>query len=116
MLAAFCNNDEQQKTSIIFGSVTSNRSEGGLISDTTSLISSTSNDGCADTCSFLSEPSDATILAFGESHGEASFTSYGSGESTGSLAYSGGGESCGSIATSVSTSSSFSGGGCSYSC
>ncbi len=86
-----------------------------LISDNTSLISpSVSSDG-TDSCSFYSGPSDATIMAFGEGCGSIASASVG--ESCGSIAYSGGGESCGSVASvSVSTGSSFSGGGCSYSC
>ena len=116
MLAAFCNNDEQQKTSILLGSITSNRSEGGLISDNTSLLSVADCGDYTDTCSFYSGPSDAAIMAFGESYDGGFITNSGYSESTGSIAYSGGSESCGSIATSVSTSSGFSGGGCSYSC
>ena len=89
-----------------------------LISNNTSLIAPTSNEGCADTCSFYSGPSDATIMAFGESCGSIAYE--GAGESCGAIAYSGGGESCGSIASSsvsVSSGSSFSGGSfSSYSC
>ena len=65
-----------------------------LISNNTSLIAPSMNEGGADSCSFYSGPSDATIMAFGES--------------------------CGSIASasvSVSSGSSFSGGSfSSYSC
>ncbi len=85
-----------------------------LISNNTSLISSSDNSLC-DTCSFYSGPSDATILAFGESFDTAGSIAYSGGESCGSIAFSGGGESCGSIASSGSSSSSFSG-GCSYCC
>ena len=87
-----------------------------LISNNTSLIAPTSNEGGADTCSFYSGPSDATIMAFGESCGSIAYE--GAGESCGSVAYSGGGESCGSIASaSVSVSSCSTGGGfSSYSC
>ena len=56
-----------------------------LISNNTSLIAPTSNEGGTDICSFYSGPSDATIMAFGES--------------CGSIAYEGAGESCGSIAS-----------------
>ena len=77
-----------------------------LISNNTSLIAPSMNEGGADSCSFYSGPSDATIMAFGES--------------CGSIAYESTGESCGSIASaSVSSGcSSFSGGGSfsSYSC
>ena len=92
-----------------------------LISNNTSLIAPTTGDG-ADTCSFYSGPSDATIMAFGQSLETAGSIAY-SGETAGSIAYSGGSETAGSIASSFSGggsfssgSSSFSGGGCSYSC
>ena len=86
-----------------------------LISTNTCLISASCGAGEGlDTCSFYSGPSDATIVAFGESCGSIA---YAGGESCGSIAYSGGGESCGSVASSFSGGgSSFSGGGCSYSC
>lgn len=91
-----------------------------LISNNTSLISATPTDGGIDTCSFYSGPSDATIMAFGASCETSGSIAYaGAGESCGSIAYAGGGESCGSMASasvSVSSGSSFSGGGCSYSC
>lgn len=83
-----------------------------LISNNVSILNS--NDGGNDTCSFYSGPSDATIMAFGESCGSIA---YSGSESCGSIAYSGGGESCGSIASSsVSSGASSCGGGCSYSC
>ncbi len=89
-----------------------------LISNNTSLIAPSMNEGGADSCSFYSGPSDATIMAFGESCGSIAYE--GTGESCGSIAYAGSGESCGSIASaSVSSGcSSFSGGGSfsSYSC
>ena len=87
------------------------------ISNNTSLIAPSMNEGGADSCSFYSGPSDATIMAFGESCGSIAYES--TGESCGSIAYSGSGESCGSIASaSVSSGCSFSGGGSfsSYSC
>ena len=84
-----------------------------LISNTVSLLNS--NDCGNDTCSFYSGPSDATIVAFGESYESCGSIAYSGSESCGSIAYSGCGESCGSIASS-SSGSSFSGGGCSYSC
>lgn len=88
-----------------------------LISNNTSLIAPSMNEGGADSCSFYSGPSDATIMAFGESCGSIAYES--TGESCGSIAYAGSGESCGSIASaSVSSGGSFSGGGSfsSYSC
>lgn len=88
-----------------------------LISNNTSLIAPSMNEGGVDSCSFYSGPSDATIMAFGESCGSIAYE--GTGESCGSIAYSGSGESCGSIASaSVSSGCSFSGGGSfsSYSC
>ncbi|MBR6127721.1 hypothetical protein IKQ21_08570 [bacterium] len=117
MLAAYCKNEESSNCAKLLGTVTPAH-EGGLISDNTSLISNNTSlistgiaDGGLDTCSFYSGPTDADIIAFGES-GE--FVSYeGSGESCGSIAFSGSGESCGSIA---SSGGSFSGGCCSYSC
>lgn len=102
------------------GSNTTQNKEGGLISSTTSLISnnvsliSSTLAGCEDTCSFYSGPSDAVIVAFGESGETCGSIAYSSGETCGTVACSGGGESCGSVASS-SSGSSFSG-GCSYSC
>lgn len=97
----------------LLGLTGNNKSEGGLISSTTSLLATPEGEGC-DTCSFYSGPSDATIFAFGES-GESCGSIASSGESCGSIAFSGGGESCGSIASSGGGSVSC-GGGCSYSC
>ena len=70
-----------------------------LISDNSSLMF-LSNDQCTDTCSFISEPSDGAIMAFGEANGD----NYG--ETCGSIAYTGC-ETSGSIAS--SSVSSFSG-------
>ena len=81
-----------------------------LISNNTSLLAPSSDDGY-DTCSFYSGPSDAAILAFGEST-----------ESCGSIASAGSTEGgytsavSGSCFSAVSSCGSFSGGGCSYSC
>lgn len=115
MLAAFVkSNEESSNCAKLLGTVTPKK-EGGLISHNTSLISASYDDCGMDTCSFLSDPSDAAIMAFcesGESCGSIAF--FGDGESCGSIAFSGGGESCGSIAS--SGGGSFSGGGCSYSC
>ena len=86
-----------------------------MISNNTSLIAPTSNEGGTDICSFYSGPSDATIMAFGETCGSIAFA--GDSETCGSIAFAGGGETCGSIASaSVSSGGGFSGGGCSYSC
>ena len=93
--------------------LTGNKSEGGLISNTTSLLATPEGEGF-DSCSFYSGPSDATIFAFGES-AESCGSIASSGESCGSIAFSGSGESCGSIASSGGGSVSC-GGGCSYSC
>lgn len=93
--------------------LTGNKSEGGLISSTTSLLATPEGEGM-DSCSFYSGPSDATIFAFGESGESCGSVAY-AGESCGSIAFSGGGESCGSIASSGGGSVSC-GGGCSYSC
>ena len=114
-------NSEENNSCFKFIGANSTQST-GLISSSTSLISnntsliSASVDGGLDTCSFYSGPSDATILAFGESAESAGSIAYSGAESCGSIAYSGGAESCGSIASSSSSSSSFSGGGCSYCC
>lgn len=89
-----------------------------LISNNVSLISDNANSGL-DTCSFYSEPSNAVIMAYGETYGESCGSIAYDGESCGSVAYSGSGESCGSIASSGGFSaggSSSCGGGCSYSC
>ena len=102
---------------------TSDKSQnGGLISSSTSLISNNtslifdSNDSGLDSCSFYSGPSDAAIVAFGESGETCGSIAYNSGETCGSIAYSGSGETCGSVASSTSSSSSSFSGGCSYCC
>ena len=117
MLAAFCKNKDSNCAKLL-GTVTQSH-EGGLISDNTSLISNNTSlissilsDGGLDTCSFYAGPTDADIIAFGESFGD--FAYEGSGESCGSIAFSGSSESCGSVA--YSGGGGFSGGGCSYSC
>ena len=123
MLAAYCKqNDENSNCLKLLGVVTQNH-EGGLISSTTSLISTSTSlitlsdfSNGMDFCSFYSGPSDDTIMAFGESCGSIAYE--GGGESCGSIAFAGGGESCGSIASSAGCFSSGGtcGGGCSYSC
>ena len=116
----FTGSDETSSCFKFIGSNTTSTNNGGLISSNTSLISenitliSSSSDSGLDTCSFYSGPSDSTIMAFGESFETCGTVAYnGGGETCGTVAFSGGGETCGSIA---SSSSSFSSGGCSYSC
>ena len=113
MKAAFCTSKDDKSSCIKFPGSKSPKHEGGLISKNPNLISN-SVEGGFDTCSFLNEPSDATIFAFGESYEACGGSLAFDGESTGTLAFSGGGECCGSIAS--SGGSSFSGGGGSYSC
>lgn len=112
--------EEKQNTCFMFIGSDAAPKATHLISDNTSLISTTPADGGVDTCSFYSGPSDAAIVAFGEACETSGSIAYSGTESCGSIAYSGGGESCGSIASSSvsfsSGASSFSGGGCSYSC
>ena len=121
MLAAFCNTkDENSNCAKLLGTATP-RHEGGLISDNTNLISANTNllsttlaNSGMDYCSFYSGPSDAAIIAFGESAESCGSIAYEGSESCGSIAFSGSSESCGSVASS-SCGSSFSG-SCSYSC
>lgn len=108
------NSDENKNTCFKFIGMDTPSVPTRLISSDVNLISSTTLEDCADTCSFYSGPSDATIMAFGESSESCGSIAY-TGETSGSIAYSGSGESCGSIA-SVSVGGGFSGGGCSYSC
>ncbi len=121
-MLTFCNSKDENSNCIrLLGTATPNH-EGGLISDNvdlisvnTSLISSALANGGLDSCSFYSGPSDAQILAFGESAETCGSIAYSDGSETcGSIAYSGSGETCGSVASS-SCGTSF-GGGCSYSC
>jgi hypothetical protein len=110
----FAGSEERQNTCFKFIGANTNPNNSVLLSsNVTSLIFSSST-GCEDTCSFYSGPSDATILAFGESYESCGSIAYAGTESCGSIAFAGAGESCGSIA-SVSSGSSF-GGACSYSC
>jgi hypothetical protein len=112
----FAGSEENQSTCFKFiGANSSPKATTHLISNNTSLISSTLSQGGNDSCSFYSGPSDAAIIAFGESYETNGSIAFVSGESCGSIAYSGGGESCGSVASaSVSTGSS--GSFSSYSC
>ena len=99
----------------LLGLTSNTKSEGGLISNTTSLLATPDNGGY-DTCSFYSGPSDSTIFAFGESCESCGSIAFGeSGESCGSIAFAGSGESCGSIASAGGGSVSC-GGGCNYAC
>ena len=98
----------------LLGLTGNNKSEGGLISSTTSLLATPEGEGY-DTCSFYSGPSDSTIFAFGESDESCGSIAYVDSESCGSIAYSGGGASCGSIASAGGSSVSC-GGGCNYAC
>lgn len=119
-MLTFAGSEEKQTTCFKFiGANVESAKTTHLISNNTSLISPSilTQGGGNDTCSFYSGPSDATIMAFGESYETCGSVAYSGGETCGSIAYSGGGESCGSVASaSVSTSSSSCGGGCSYSC
>ena len=112
----FCpSKDDNSNCAKLLGLTGKQESEGGLISQTTSLLAPVITDGGLDTCSFYSGPSDAAIVAFGENAESCGAIAYSeSGESCGSIAYSAGGETCGSIASSGGSCSS--GGGCSYSC
>ena len=117
-MLTFKSSEETHNTCFKFIGADSAPKNTHLISNNTSLIAPSMNEGGTDSCSFYSGPSDATIMAFGESCGSIAYE--GTGESCGSIAYAGSGESCGSIASaSVSSGcSSFSGGGSfsSYSC
>ncbi len=89
-----------------------------LISNNTSLISPSVSEGGNDTCSFYSGPSDATIMAFGQSCETAGSVAYSGAETCGSIAFSGC-ETSGSIASaapSTSCGGGFSGGSVSFSC
>ena len=99
----------------LLGLTGNTKSEGGLISNTTSLLATPEGEGY-DTCSFYSGPSDSTIFAFGESGESCGSVAFaGDGESCGSIAFAGSGESCGSIASAGGGSVSC-GGGCNYAC
>ena len=108
-------NDDNQSKCFKFIGMESSPKTTHLLANNTSLLSPSVE--CSDTCSFYSGPSDATIISFGESCESSGAIAYsGNVESCGSIAFAGGGESCGSIASVSSGVSSFSGGGCSYSC
>ena len=106
---------EESSCAKLLGLTGNTKSEGGLISSTTSLLATPEGEGY-DSCSFYSGPSDSTIFAFGESAESCGSIAYAdSSESCGSIAFSGGSESCGSIASSGGGSISC-GGGCNYAC
>lgn len=106
---------EEKNSGYSFISMNSTSNNGGLICSTTSLITNNTSliisvaDGGLDTCSFVSEPSESTIFAFGESYESSGAIAYSGSESCGSIAASSSSESCGSVASSVSSGSSFSG-------
>ena len=111
--------DEKQSSCFKFIGADSTPKTTHLISNNTSLISPSVSEGGVDTCSFYSGPSDAAIMAFGESCETSGSIAYAGTETSGSIAYAGGGESCGAIASSSVSASfggGFPGGGCSYSC
>lgn len=114
----FTASEEKQNSCFKFiGTTPSSEKTTHLISNNISLLSpSTNSEDGSDTCSFYSGPSDATIMAFGESCESTGSIAYSGSESCGSIAYSGGGESCGSVASASVSSGSSVGGGCSYSC
>lgn len=114
----FTGSEESQNTCFKFIGTNANADRPTqLISDNVSLIAPAMSEGGDDVCTFYSGPSDATIMAFGESCESTGSIAYSGGsESCGSIAYSGGGESCGSVASASVSSGSSSGGGCSYSC
>lgn len=115
----FTGSEESQNTCFKFiGTSAPTENTTHLISDNVSLITPSVSEGGNDVCTFYSGPSDAAIMAFGESCESTGSIAYSgsSSESCGSIAYSGGGESCGSVASASVSSGSSSGGGCSYSC
>ncbi len=112
------NSSEEKNTCFKFIGADSTPKTTHLISNNTSLIVPSMSEGGNDTCSFYSGPSDATIMAFGQSCETAGSIAYSGGETAGSIAYSGC-ESSGSIASaapSVSCGGGFSGGSVSFSC
>ena len=116
MLMVPASKNEESNSPKLFLDLTTSRGSSVLIfGEATSLLGTPAGGGL-DTCSFYSGPSDAAIVAFGESSECCGAIAYmGDGESSGSIAFAGGGESCGSIASSFGGSFSC-GGGCSYSC
>jgi hypothetical protein len=119
MLSFTSSEEKQSQCFHLLGTVKPTSGCTHLITENTALIAAPSlfSDGCEDSCSFYSGPSDATILSFGEQAESCGSIAYESSESCGSIAFSGGSE-VSACASSCSSSSggSFSGGGCSYSC
>ena len=83
--------DDKQNTCFMFIGSDAAPKATHLISNNTSLISTTPADGGVDTCSFYSGPSDAAIVAFGEACETSGSIAYSGAESCGSIAYAGGG-------------------------
>lgn len=112
-MLTFAGTEDRQSSSLIFVSGATRNGSVSLISDSSSLLGGSllSSNSFEDTCSFYSGPSDATILAFGESAESCGSVAYDSAAGI-SIAYSGSAESCGSIASSSFSSS----GCCSYTC
>lgn len=99
MLAAYCKSNEETSNCAKFIGSAKPNNNGVLLSHDTPLLSSDSNDAGLDVCSFLSDPSDAAIIAFCESSECAGAIAFSGGsETSGSFASSGGSESCGSVA------------------
>ena len=114
MLTFNSSEERQNQCFYLLGTAKSSKSHTNLISNSTSLISnniSLLSDIGQDTCSFSLEPSDTTIMAFGEQAESCGSIASADNESCGSVAY-----SCGTASVSVSSDSGCSGGGCSYSC
>ena len=117
MLSFTSSEEKQNQCFHLLGTVKPAGGYTHLITDSTSLIAAPSlfSEGCEDSCSFYSGPSDATILSFGEQAESCGSIAYESSESCGSIAFS----DCSDVSSSACTTSSggsFSGGGCSYSC
>ena len=118
MLSFTSSEEKQNQCFHLLGTVKPAGEYTHLITNNTSLIAAPSlfSEGCEDSCSFYSGPSDATILSFGEQAESCGSIAYESSESCGSIAYSASDiSSCESVSSS-SSGGSFSGGGCSYSC
>ena len=83
------NSSEEKNTCFKFIGADSTPKTTHLISNNTSLIVPSMSEGGNDTCSFYSGPSDATIMAFGQSCETAGSIAYSGSETAGSIAYSG---------------------------
>jgi hypothetical protein len=94
--------NEESGCAKLLGLTGNTRSEGGLISSTTSLLDTPAGEGF-DLCTFYFGPSDNTIFNFGENSECGNYVASADGEPCGSIAFSSGGSfSCG--------------GGCDYAC